>query len=157
MWVLDTDVLSNLRRRRPYPDLMRWLRRRTPDDINVTVISVMEIARGIALLQQTDLQRAEQIARRFEILVTTSVVLPLDIEPARLLGRIQAVPELRNFLVTHPTAKQPKLGADLAIAVIARQHDATVVTGNFADFMLIAKHCPGLHVFDPFTGRSHPA
>lgn len=115
----------------------------------------MEIESGIALLEPTQPAKAAQLETWLDGVVATAAILPLEIEAARLLGRLRVVPALRNFVVTAPAARQAKLGADLAIAAIARQHDATVATGNFADFRLIAHHCPGLRVFDPFTGRGH--
>lgn len=155
MYVLDTDVLSSLGSARANPRLRAWFDAEDPGSAVTTVISIMEIESGIALLEAAQPLKASQLQTWLDGVIETAAILPLDIESARLLGRLRVVPALRHFIVTSPAARQTKLGADLAIAVIARQHDATVATGNFADFRLIANHCPGLRAFDPFTGRTH--
>ncbi len=84
----------------------------------------------------------------------TQRILPLDAGAARILGRLHAVPALRNLATTPPNARKPRFGGDLVIAAIAVAHNATVATRNRDDFQLIARHCPGLSGIDPWTGRT---
>lgn len=119
-------------------------------DLFITAISVMEIERGVALLAPNDAIRAAQISVWLDLLLTTAQILPLDADAARVLGRLQAIPALRNFLVTTPGARQIRSGADLAIAAIALRHAATVVTGNVGDFTLIGRYAAALDIVDPF-------
>src|SRR5258706_10712149 len=78
-------------------------------------------------------------------------VWPPEVEAARMLGRMYAMPPLKRFLVTSPAARQAKTGADLAIAAIAISQQAVVVTNNVADFLAIQRHFPLPGLLNPFT------
>ncbi|MEO8714004.1 MAG: PIN domain-containing protein [Acetobacteraceae bacterium] len=150
--ILDTNVLSNLRREHPHPALVAWLATVDPALVFTTVASVVEIESGIARAPRPD--KAAQLANWLENLLELANVMVLDVPAARTLGRMQAHPAMTGFLVG-PTGRRPiKLGIDLTIASIAITQHATVVTGDYDDFVRIALHFP-LIVFDPFGSRTH--
>ena len=48
MFLLDTDVLSALRRRERNPEIVRWIEGQRTADLYISVVKVGEIERGIA-------------------------------------------------------------------------------------------------------------
>jgi predicted nucleic acid-binding protein len=155
VFILDTDVVSNLRRHRPNTALLQWIETVGWAELATTVTTVMEITFGIEEVRRTNPDVADAVEQwLLGILgVGEPQILPLDVEAARLLGRMYAIPPLKRFLVASPAARQAKTGADLAIAAIAISRQAVVVTNNVADFLAIQRHfaLPGL--LNPFTGE----
>jgi predicted nucleic acid-binding protein len=151
MDILDTDSVSDLRKRRPNPGLAAWLAAADPTSLRITAITVAEISYGIALSREANAGAADRLDTWFADLLASAIVLPLDTGPARILGALWACRPLRHLATTPPGAGRLHTGGDLGIAAIALHHDATVVTGNAADFILIAAHFPALRVFNPFS------
>jgi toxin FitB len=156
VFVLDTDVVSELRRRRPNPALVLWLQN-LADEVASTAITIMEIRLGIEMARRTNSTVAEAVERWLADLLDTggAEILPLDEAAAQVLGRMYATPALRIFVVASPAARRVKTGADLAIAAIAISRHAVVATNNVEDFLAIQRHfaLPGL--LNPFTGEWH--
>ncbi len=122
MFLLDTDVLSALAKRRRDPHVERWLGRRRDDELFLSVVSVGEIERGIAMQRGRDPAFAERLANWLERLraVHGERVLPFDLAAARRWGELSA-------RVGHG-------GADLQIAATALTRGLTVATRNGAHF-----------------------
>lgn len=154
MNILDTDSVSDLRKRRPNPGLAAWLAAADPAALRITAITVAEISYGIELTRETDTVAADGLDAWFAGLLASAIVLPLDTGPARILGAMWACRPLRHLATTPPGTGRLQTGGDLGIAAIALHHDATIVTGNAADFALIAAHFPALRVLNPFSDRT---
>jgi toxin FitB len=152
---LDTDVVSNLRKKKPHPNLVSWMDEVGWQDLATTVLTVMEIQIGIERARRSNAMTADNVQRWLAGLLQVGKphVLPLDTPAALLLGHMSETPPLRNFLMQDPTTRKTKTGADLAIASIAIAHHAVVTTGNGSDFLVINRHfqLPGL--YDPFNGK----
>lgn len=122
MYLLDTNVLSAVRRPDRAPKVAAWLREKPEQDLFLSVITLGEIERGIRQ-QET---RAPEFARDLRIWLDRTVLLfsdrllPFEAEDARIWGRLSAE-------IGHT-------GADLMIAASALRHAAIVVTGNISDF-----------------------
>lgn len=159
MFVLDTDVVSNLRRRSPNPTLLRWIEAIGWAELATTVTTVMEITFGIEEVRRTSPGTAHAVEQWLQgfLGVGEPQVLLLDIEAAQTLGRMYAIPGLKRFLVTSSSARQAKTGADLAIAAIAISRGAVVATNNVTDFLAIQRHCPLPGLFNPFNDTWHVA
>jgi toxin FitB len=157
VFILDTDVISNLRRRNPNPRLLQWIDAIGWAELATTVTTVMEITFGIEEARRTNPDVADAVERWLEDLLTVGElqILQLDVEAARTLGRMYAMPALKGFLVTSPAARQAKTGADLAIAAIAITRQATIATNNVGDFLSIQHHFPLPGLFNPFSGEWH--
>jgi predicted nucleic acid-binding protein len=157
VFILDTDVISNLRRRHPNPTLLRWIESVGWPELAMTTTTVMEITFGIEEVRRSNSSTADAVEQWLDALLAVGEpeILPLDIAAARVLGRLYAIPALKRFLVTSPAARQAKTGADLAIAAIAISRDAVVATNNVADFLAIQRRFPLPGLFNPFTGEWH--
>jgi toxin FitB len=138
MFLIDTDVLSALRRARREPSVEAWLRRQRPADLFLSVVTIGEIERGIALQRTRNPDFAEALALWLDrvIAVYGDRILPFDLGPARRWGRLSAA-------LGHDTA-------DLAIAATALEHGLTVVTRNVADIAPTGVEV--LNPFEPQTG-----
>jgi predicted nucleic acid-binding protein len=155
VFILGTDVVSNLRKKRPHPNLLSWMDEIGWQELATTVLTVMEIQIGIERARRSDAATADNVQQWLAGLLRVGKphVLPLGTEAAVLLGQMNETPQLRNFILHDPGAKTTKTGADLAIASIAIAHNAVVATGNGSDFLVINRHfqLPGL--YDPFDGK----
>jgi toxin FitB len=155
MIILDTDIVSNLRKKKPHPRLLIWIEETGWDELATTALSVMEIRIGIERARRNDPAVAAEVQLWLDGLLAagTPQVLPLDTEAAILLAKMRETPSLKDFLVQHPSAKETKTGADLAIASIAIAHSAVIATNNDKDFLAIDRHFPLPGLYNPFDGR----
>jgi predicted nucleic acid-binding protein len=155
VFILDKDVVSNLRKKKPHPTLISWMDDVGWQELATTVLTVMEIQIGIERARRSDTAAAESVQKWFAGLLQVGKpqVLSLGTDAAVLLGRMNETPALRNFLVHDPGTRKTKTGADLAIASIAIAENAVVATGNGGDFLLIHQHFPLPGLYDPFLGK----
>lgn len=122
MLILDTNVLSAMRRPERSAAVTEWLLRQDEGRLYLSVITLGEIERGIAMQQRTD----PRFAQDLRDWLTRTVTLFSD----RLLGFGPAEARIWGRL----SARIGHSGADLLIAATALSHDATVVTRNVSDF-----------------------
>lgn len=120
--MLDTVVLSELRKRDCDPNVAGWLEAQAEDDLFISAISIGEIVRGIAGIERRDAAFAKKLSLWLDdILVHYNAhVLDFDAAAARIWGRLFAE-------IGHG-------GADLQIAAIARARGLIVVTRNIRHF-----------------------
>lgn len=123
MLILDTNVLSAMRRPERAADVMRWFARQDESRLFLSVITLGEIERGIAMQERNN----PAFAHDLRDWLTRTVTLFSD----RLLNFGPAEAQIWGRL----TAKIGHSGADLLIAATALAHDAMVVTRNVADFV----------------------
>lgn len=122
MFLIDTDVLSALAKRRRNRNVEAWFARQRDADLFVSVISIGEIERGIAMKRRHDPDFAQALATWLDQVLVTygGRVLPFDLAAARRWGELSAT--IGND------------GADLQIAATALEHGLTIVTRNVTDF-----------------------
>ena len=122
MYLLDTNVLSAVRRPDRAPQVRAWLSSKAETDLFLSVITLGEIERGIRQQERRNPEFAGQLQAWLDrtVLIFADRLLPFEAEDARIWGRLSAE-------IGHP-------GADLMIAATALRHGATVVTGNVPDF-----------------------
>ena len=133
MFLLDTNVISAARRPDRSQKLATWLYAQPEDTLFLSVISLGEIARSIALQRNKNPAFAADLSdwvSRTETLFRDRI-LPFGEQDTRIWGQLSAK-------IGHP-------GADLMIAATALRHNATVVTGNTSDF-----EPTDVALFDPF-------
>ena len=131
MILLDTVVVSELRKVRPNPRVIAWMRGLNEADVFLSVVTIGEVERGIRKLRDADF--ANTLTRWLEDLLRFygDRILPITPDIARRWGRLSA--DLGNE------------GADLLVAATAAAHGLTVATRNVRHFAPT-----GVPVFDPF-------
>jgi predicted nucleic acid-binding protein len=136
MFLVDTDVLSALAKRRRDANVEAWIERQRTGDLFISVISIGEIERGIALQGRRHSDFAAMLAAWLDQVLDLygPRVLPFDLSSARRWGRLSAA-------LGHS-------GADLQIAATALEHGLTVVTRNISDF-----EPTGVPLLNPFVRR----
>jgi toxin FitB len=137
MIILDTNVVSELMRQEPAPQVADWVRRRDRRELRTTSITLAEIRYGIARLPdgrrlQTLLGAADDIFRTF-----SDQVLPVDEAAAEHYAIIAS---------TRDRAGKPISGFDALIAAVCRCHSAALATRNVPDF-----DGTGIEVIDPWA------
>ncbi len=137
MYLIDTVVLSELRKVRRDVGLVSWFGGQRTADLFVSVISIGEIERGIARQRATNPDFAGMLAVWLDKVLSLygERILAFDLQTARRWGLLSAA--LGND------------SADLMIAATALEHGLTVVTRNTKDF-----EPTGVPVLDPFKPRS---
>ena len=122
MFLLDTDVLSALRRRERNPEVAGWVEAQRTTDLYISVVTVGEIERGIRQQERRDPTFARELAAWLDRVLAwySDRVLPIDTATARRWGRLSGT-------LGHD-------GADLLIAATALEHGLTVVTRNVRHF-----------------------
>ena len=94
MFLLDTDVLSALRRRERNPGAVRWVEAQRTADIYISVVTVGEIERGIAQQQQRNPSFAQELALWLDRVLAwySDRILSVDTATARRWGQLSARP-----------------------------------------------------------------
>src|SRR5277367_5152145 len=134
-YLLDTNVLSETRKRQPAPGVTAWIAAAPPDRLHVSVLTLGEIEQGIARIRgRGDQQQAAALERWLRDVETglEDRVLPVTLPVAAAWGRQQHACPLPVI--------------DALIAATARVHGMTIVTRNIKDFELA-----GVQVLNPFT------
>jgi predicted nucleic acid-binding protein len=139
VYLLDTNVVSELRKRKCDPGVAKWFDKVPDSELYLSVITALEIEKGIERQRTLDPPFANQLIDWLEQTRRAfgDRILPLTINIARRWGRLAA--QLGNTEL------------DLAIAATALEHGLTVVTGNEAHFKP-----SGVPVLNPFrrSGRA---
>lgn len=134
-WLLDTVTISEGRRRRRDPGLLSWLAEVNPLLTSISVVTVLEIERGVLLAERSDAQQAAVLRSWLSDSVLSEFdgrVLPFDLASAQICASL------------HVPNPRPKY--DAMIAATALVHGLTVVTRNVKDFEPM-----GVKVFNPWV------
>ena len=132
MYLLDTNVVSELRRPRPHASLIAWLSGIAADQIFISAVTLGELQAGVENTRQQDPGRAEIIESWIDSVALSHNVLPMD------GGAFRRWAQLMH-------GKPADLIADAMIAATAAVHNLTVVTRNLRDFERL-----GVPAFNPF-------
>ncbi|TAH66369.1 MAG: hypothetical protein EWM45_11635 [Rhodopseudomonas palustris] len=155
LYLLDTNVLSNLSKTRPSPSVLNWCHRLRPRHWCIAQCTIIEIRRGIKILSlKGERARADTLDKWFEnLLAMRPRIIALNDTIIDVLTDLSLVPELQNVFAPNPGKYPARIGRDLEIAATAIAMKATVVTINVSDFLAINEHIrlPGL--FNPDTGQ----
>jgi predicted nucleic acid-binding protein len=120
-FLLDTNVVSELRKPKPHGGAVAWLEARAEEQLFISAVTMGELQAGVERTRRTDGEKAREIEAWVNQLDETLRVLPMNTacfrEWARLMdGRSDALIE------------------DAMIAATARVHGLTVATRNVRDF-----------------------
>lgn len=134
MYLLDTNVVSELRKRRPHPAVVAWLEPVPDNDLYISAVTVGELQAGVEITRVQDPAKAAEIEAWVELVASTWNVLPMDARTFRCWARL-----------LH--GRSDDLLEDAMIAATAQVHDLVVVTRNLRDFQPF-----GVRTLDPFGG-----
>ena len=121
MYLLDTNVVSELRRARPHGGLLAWLQDMQDRDLHLSAVTIGEIQSGIEITREQDQAKAAAIEAWLEQVAETYNVLSMDTRTFRVWARLMH--RRTNSLIE-----------DAMIAATAAVHHLTVVTRNVRDF-----------------------
>lgn len=132
MYLLDTNVVSELRKPRPHGAVLAWLQAADEALLHVSAVTLGEIQAGIELTREQGAAKAADIENWLDQLAASLQVLPMDGAVFRAWARLMH-------------RRSDTLYEDAMIAATARVHRLTVVTRNVADFKAL-----GAAVLNPF-------
>lgn len=121
LYLLDTNVISELRKPRPHGAVVAWLQSTAEADLHLSAVTLGEIQAGIELTRERDAAKASEIEGWTDLLAASYSVLPMDGETFRIWARLMH-------------RKSDMLYEDGMIAATAILHELTIVTRNVADF-----------------------
>jgi len=135
VYLLDTNVVSELRRPKPYGGVVAWLKGVPDEQLHLSAATLGELQAGVEITREQDAAKAEEIEAWINQVEQVSNVLPVDGATFRVWAR----------LMHH---RSDRLIEDALIAATALVHDLTVVTRNVRDFEPL-----GVKTLNPFTPR----
>ena len=135
-YLVDTNVLSEPRQKRPEPKVVNWLAA-NESGLYTSVLVSGEIRYGIELLPLNSAKRAA-LAAWYERLLSIMAgrILSVNARVAQEWARLQAEIYAKNLILP---------AIDSLLAVTARRYQLTIATDNVSDFKMT-----GVEVFNPF-------
>lgn len=131
-YLLDTHVISELRKPRPHGAVVAWLESLDDAQLFLSAVTLGEIQAGIEITREQDAGKAGDIEAWLEMVAGAYNVLPMDATVFRAWARLMH-------------RKSDTLYEDAMIAATAKVNGLTVATRNVADFEAL-----GVEVFNPF-------
>ncbi|HOA26583.1 MAG TPA: type II toxin-antitoxin system VapC family toxin [Arachnia sp.] len=139
-FLLDTNVISELRRRTADPSVVAWAESHDRHSVYLSAVTIMEIELGIARMERRDPRQGAAL----RIWMTQQVL-------TGFADRILPVDTSVSLRAAHLHVPNPRPERDAFIAATAAEHTMTVVTRNVADF-----HDCGVAIVDPWRFDSNP-
>jgi predicted nucleic acid-binding protein len=135
MYLLDTNVISELRKTKPHRAVLAWLRSVGDNDLFIPAVVIGEMQAGVERTRFQAPEKAKEIERFIDNVLSAYAVLPLDAVIFREWARLIQ-------------GKSRDLTEDAMIAATARVHGLVVVTRNVNDFSDF-----DVQLFNPFSGK----
>lgn len=121
MYLLDTNVVSELRKAKPHGAVVQWIQETSEAELHISAVTVGEIQAGIELTRKQDEAKAVELEQWLELVADSFSVIPMDAPAFRVWARLM-------------NRASDTLYEDAMIAATAKVHKLTVVTRNTADF-----------------------
>ena len=132
MYLLDTNVISELRKPKPHGAVVAWVQSIEDKDLFLSAVTIGEIQAGIEITREQDTAKAHQIEQWLDLVANSYNVLSMTADIFRTWAKLM-----------HRTSDT--LYEDAMIAATAKQHHLIVVTRNITDFKGF-----GVKLFNPF-------
>ena len=132
MFLIDTNVVSELRKPRPHRGVLAWFENTQDKDLHLSALTLGELQAGVEITRSQDPAKAAEIEAWIDRVAETWSVLALDAAVCRCWARLMH-------------KRQDDLLQDAMIAATAQVHGLTVVTRNLRDFKVF-----GVNLLDPF-------
>ena len=141
MYLLDTNVVSELRRFHPNPAVVRWVKQVDAEELFLSAVTVGEIQAGIEFTREQDVAKADELEAWLSAVLVSYNILPMNAAVFREWARLKH-------------RRSDTLIEDAMIAATAVVHRLTVATRNARDFEQL-----GVRLFNPFEHESdaHPS
>lgn len=133
MYLLDTNVVSELRKPKPHGAVVAWIKSISDPELFLSAVSVGEIQAGIELTREQDADKAAELEQWLEAVAGSYNLLGMDATVFREWARLMH-------------GSSDTLYEDAMIAATARVHQLVVVTRNVGDFKSF-----GVKVVNPFS------
>jgi hypothetical protein len=135
-FLLDTNVVSEIRKKTPHPSVLAWFDSVPAGELFLSALVIGEIRQGVERLARRDQPQATVVERWLSQLLTgyADRIVPVTVEIAQVWGRL--------------TVPNPVPVVDGLLAATALVHNWTLVTRNTADVA-----ATGVRLLDPFTER----
>jgi len=134
-FLLDTNVISELRKRKPHGAVSQWFDATRAEDIKIPAVALGELQNGMELTRLQDPEKASEIEQWIDRIMLTFSVISMNGATFREWARLMA-------------GKSDDLSGDAMIAATSRVHGMVIVTRNVNDFANF-----GVRVFNPFTAK----
>lgn len=135
MYLLDTNVVSELRRAKPHGAVLAWLRAVPDTELHLSAVTIGEIQVGIEITREQDAERADAIEEWLKQVMQSFNILDMDAATFRTWARLMH-------------KRSDNLIEDAMIAATASVHHLVVVTRNVRDFKAL-----GIPTLNPFETR----
>ncbi|MDP1614032.1 MAG: type II toxin-antitoxin system VapC family toxin [Sulfuritalea sp.] len=132
MYLLDTNVVSELRKPRPQAAVISWLESVDDSELHISVVTLGEIQTGIEITREQDAAKAAEIEAWADQVAAAYNVLPMDAAIFRQWAKLMH-------------RQSDTVYEDAMIAATALVHRLTVVTRNVGDFKRF-----GVPMLNPF-------
>jgi predicted nucleic acid-binding protein len=132
MYLLDTNVISELRRPKPHGAVVAWLHGVADNDLHLSAVTLGELQAGVEITREQDPEKAAQIELWVDQVAQTWNILPLDSRAFRVWAKLMH-------------RRSDELLTDALIAATAIVHHLVVVTRNVRDFEPL-----GVETLNPF-------
>ena len=133
-WLIDTNALSELKKRRPHPGVVRWFTDHSASALHLSVLTLGELRKGIDAMPEGSRKVAFRAWLETEVpAYFAGRILDIDARVADRWGKLCA------------EAGRPLPAIDSLLAATALVHGLTLVTRNLADFDL-----PWLRIVNPW-------
>ncbi len=139
MYLLDTNVVSELRRRRPHGGVLAWIRDTPAERLHVSAVTIGEIQAGMEITREGDAAKAAELEAWLDEVLANYSVLPMDAAAFRTWATLMH-------------RRSDTQMQDAMIAAVALVRRMTVVTRNARDFQPFR-----VRTLDPFSARAENA
>ena len=134
-YLLDTNVVSEVRKLRPHGAVIAWLRHLSAAQTLISAVTLAELQKGVEITRRQAPERADELEHWVDALQSAYEVLPMDALCFREWARLM-------------TGKSDRLTEDVMLAATARTHSLILATRNEADFRALR-----VEILNPFKYR----
>lgn len=132
MYLLDTNIVSELRKIRPHGAVVSWIEAIDDSELHLSAVTLGEIQAGIEITREQDALKAAEIELWIDQVSATYNVLPMNAATFRIWAKLMH-------------RQSNTVYEDAMIAATALEHKLTVVSRNVRDFARF-----NVPLFNPF-------